>query len=111
MVKPWLTIWLTTVARISSEIMALLLALSLHPLPPLSSHLLPSSPSLPPSYPLLYSQSLLFSSLFSPFLLFSPPLPFSPHPVSLLLSSSLFFLLVITLSVPSCGPATPAFLC
>src|SRR4029434_7812585 len=32
MVKPWLTIWLTTVARISSEIMALLLA---HPLPPL----------------------------------------------------------------------------
>src|SRR4029434_4828687 len=34
MVKPWLTIWLTTVARISSEIMALLLALSLHPLPP-----------------------------------------------------------------------------
>src|SRR4029434_3700188 len=34
MVKPWLTIWLTTVARISSEIMALFLALSLHPLPP-----------------------------------------------------------------------------
>ena len=36
MVKPWLTTWLTTVARISSEIMALLLALSLHhlPLPP-----------------------------------------------------------------------------
>ena len=34
MVKPWLTTGLTTVARISSEIMALLLALSLHPLPP-----------------------------------------------------------------------------
>src|SRR4029434_21270 len=34
MVKPWLTTGLTTVARISSEIMALLLALSLPPLPP-----------------------------------------------------------------------------
>lgn len=35
MVKPWLTTGLTTVARISSEIMALLLALSFHPLHPL----------------------------------------------------------------------------
>ena len=47
MVKPWLTTWLTTVARISSEIMALLLA------PP---------PPRPPRPPTLTSVSLISST-------------------------------------------------
>ena len=56
MVKPWLTTWLTTVARISSEVMALLLALPLPPLPPLPPH--------PPPRPLTLTSVSLISSTF-----------------------------------------------